>query len=87
MKFEFLDLNYNPVPEGEEPVRFGFECPKSKAGYMCSGLVIRNNPLGLNPPNQTWEWNGDRVNPTFNPSINCQNCSHGWIREGKWTDA
>lgn len=87
MKFEFLDANYNECPPDKQPTRFGFECPKRTNGFMCTGLIIRNNPDGLHVQNQTWEWNGDREKPTFSPSINCANCSHGYIENGVWRDA
>lgn len=81
MKFEFLTLGYEPCPEGETPERFGFECPTKKDGSMCTGLLIRRPDLGRNVP--SWEWNGDRERPTFQPSINCQDCWHGFITNGE----
>lgn len=87
MKFEFLTADRKPCPEGESPARFGFECPKSKNGFMCSGLVIRGNQAGLNPPNAAWAWNGSRDKPTFVPSIDCKGCSHGFIENGVWRTA
>jgi hypothetical protein len=87
MKFEFLTLELDDCPANEKPIFFGFECPKRKDGFMCSGLVIRGNPAGLAPVNKTWVWNGDRTNPSFSPSINCSNCAHGYIENGKWRDA
>lgn len=90
MKFEFLTADYEDCPPDKAPTRFGFTCPKGKMGGadgMCSGLIIRGNPDGLAPPNATWEWNGNRDKPTFRPSINCAQCSHGWITDGVWKDA
>jgi Family of unknown function (DUF6527) len=86
MKFEFLTANYDPCLPDQAPTRFGFECPK-QPGFMCTGLIIRGNPDGLNPANKTWIWNGNRAAPTFSPSIDCKNCSHGFIEDGKWRDA
>ena len=84
MLFEFLTLDYEPCPLDEAPARFGFECPKHP-GRMCSGLLIRGQ--GHDVPNRTWTWNGDREKPTFSPSINCVQCSHGFIENGIWRDA
>lgn len=86
MRFEYLTADHKPCPSDKAPTLFGFECPK-RNGYMCSGLVIRGNPDGLNPPNATWHWNGNRDKPTFQPSINCKGCSHGYITDGVWRDA
>ena len=83
MKFEFLTLDYKPAEIGKEE-RFGFECPK-RNGYMCTGLLIRDK--GNDVPKKSWIWNNDREKPTFSPSINCSNCSHGYIENGIWRDA
>lgn len=85
MKFEFLDLGYEPCPEGQKPERFGFECPKRTNGFMCSGLLIRG--MGNDAPSKTWVWDGNREKPTFAPSINCIGCAHGYIENGVWRDA
>ena len=31
----------------------------------------------------SWEWNGDRENPTLHPSINVIGKWHGYLRDGK----
>ena len=92
MKIEFLRLNDTPCPPDEAPERFGFECPR-QPGEMCSGLLIRTDelaaklaiagPSGWRSP-ASWEWDGDRERPTFNPSINCGICGwHGFITNGE----
>lgn len=87
MKFEFLDFNLDDCPADKAPTFFGFECPKRTDGFMCTGLVLRDNPEGLKPSNKTWAWDGNRDAPTFSPSINCEHCAHGFIENGKWRDA
>lgn len=87
MKFEFLDADLNDCPPDQAPIYFGFSCPKRTNGYMCSGLIIRGNPAGYAPTNKTWVWDGNREAPTFSPSINCIDCSHGFIEKGIWRDA
>ena len=102
MKIEFLRLNYTPCPPDEAPERFGFECPR-RPGHMCTGLLIRTaelaaklaiaGPSGWRRP-ASWQWNGDRDRPTFNPSIDCltrredgEECAgcgwHGFITDGE----
>lgn len=82
MKFEWLTEDYKPAASGQEK-RFGFECPNGNG--MCSGLIIRGR--GLDAPNKTWKWNGNREMPTFEPSINCEinhkTCWHGFIKNGQ----
>jgi hypothetical protein len=101
MKFEFLTANHEDCPADQQPTYFGFSCPKRD--FMCTGLLLRDNPEGRNPPNRAWAWNGDREKPTFSPSINCVQsqlwlartgsarlavaCSHGYITDGVWRDA
>lgn len=86
MQFEFLTVDRKPCPPDQQPVFFGFECPRNQ-GQMCTGLIIRDNPAGLHVVNSTWAWDGNRESPTFSPSIYCKGCSHGHIANGKWTDA
>ena len=90
-KVTFMDDGYDPVDPapGEIPARFGFACPVHK-GRTCEGLIIsggipglRHDPQGQNGGAPMWKWDGDKVAPTFNPSINCQNCWHGHIRKGR----
>ena len=34
----------------------------------------------------SWEWNGDKVQPTLSPSVHSTGCCgwHGWLRKGIW---
>lgn len=105
MAFAWLALNWDPCPEGERPSRFGFQCPRTQR--MCSGLLIAGTVVngvtlqtGKGNKPACWDWNGDRVKPTFRPSINClahnpknpaekyAGCgAHGHITDGVWKDA
>lgn len=89
VKFEKLD--YAPAEPGEE-VRFSFTCPRSKNGGRCSGLLIAGK-TGIKRDGQNrnggaamWDWNGDRENPSFRPSINCNGCWHGHLIKGRCVD-
>lgn len=83
--FDVLD-----APPGAEQT-FSFACPKHK-GRRCEGLVILgrttllHDPQGGNGGVAQWNWNGDRDNPTFSPSINCHRCWHGYIENGRCVD-
>lgn len=87
----FQKLNHEPAGPGEE-VRFSFTCPLSKTGHSCSGLLIigrsgiPHHPQGQNGGAAQWQWDGNRDNPTFHPSINCKGCWHGYIINGRCTD-
>jgi Family of unknown function (DUF6527) len=74
------------VVSGEEQT-FSFACPKYKR--RCGDLVISGRtPLKHDGNNNNdgvaqWNWDGNRVAPTFTPSINCVGCWHGFIRNGR----
>ena len=78
----FETLNYDPAAAGQEE-RFGFNCPKHLR-RACEGLLIRGK--GNDVPRKTWLWDGNRDAPTFEPSINCEGCWHGYIRKGRCVD-
>lgn len=78
----FETIFYDPAELGQED-RFGFQCPKHKS-RTCEGLLIRGR--GFDIPNRTWVWDGNRDTPTFTPSIDCKNCWHGYIRNGRCVD-
>ena len=42
---------------------------------------------GAEGPRPSWQWDGNRTEPTFEPSINCSGCWHGYIRAGVCIDA
>lgn len=85
----FETLGYTAAEAGAEE-RFSFKCPK--ADRRCKGLLIRgrtnlkHDPQGLSGGVPQWNWDGDRVRPTFTPSINCVSCWHGYIRGGRCVD-
>lgn len=61
-----------------------FRMRRPGAAHECH-LAIRpqKNALGA-----SWQWNGDRSRPSFEPSINCHVCRwHGWLRDGVLNDA
>lgn len=80
--------------EGEDTpgkeVYFSFKCPKRR--HLCGNLALRGrtglkeDPQGLNDGIPTWNWDGNRTTPTFEPSINCEGCWHGYIRAGRCVD-
>lgn len=86
----FETLDYDPAEPGAEQ-RFGFNCPKHK-GRTCEGLIIagrtdlKRDPAGRNGGVAQWDWDSNRERPTFQPSINCGNCWHGYIRAGRCVD-
>jgi hypothetical protein len=50
-----------------------FRCPRDR---LYCGV-----PLKPSPPNSkgfSWDWDGNRENPTVSPSINCCNGGCGW---------
>lgn len=87
--FARLD-NYDAAPGGEQT--FSFQCPK-KLARRCQGLIIKGrthlkyDPQGKNDGIAQWGWDGNRVAPTFTPSINCGGCGwHGYIEKGRCVD-
>lgn len=70
---------------------FGFACPKHK-GRRCEGLhVAGRTNLPRDGENKNggvaqWTLEGPESAPTFHPSINCEGCWHGNIRNGRCVD-
>lgn len=87
VKFDGLD-ELDVLPGREQT--FSFQCPLHKR--RCSGLVIagrtdlKRDPNSQNGGVAQWDWDGNREQPTFNPSINCGGCWHGYIRAGRCVD-
>lgn len=85
----FETLDYDDAEPGKEQ-RFGFNCPKHNR--RCEGLIIagrtdlKRDGQSQNGGVAQWDWNGNREQPTFNPSINCGSCWHGYIRDGRTVD-
>lgn len=84
VKFETLDID-EALP-GQEQV-FTFKCPLHKrrcgGGVIAGKTDLKRDPQGKNSGVAQWDWNGNRETPTFNPSINCSGCWHGYIIEGR----
>jgi hypothetical protein len=98
---EFLTLEGAPCPADQAPARFTFRCVCRNRGRhplqkpaKCAMLLIagaspiKRDPQGLNGGRPQWDWNGDRLRPTFSPSIDCsRDCGwHGYIRDGRCVD-
>lgn len=89
-KVEFWTLEWEDAEAGKEQL-FGFACPKRK-DRRCEGLSIsgrtglKHDPNNANGGVAHWHWDGNRDCPTFTPSINCHNCWHGFIENGRCVD-
>jgi len=85
-KVRFGSLEDVDAEVGKEQT-FGFNCPRHNR--RCWGLIIagrtdlKRDPQSTNGGIAQWDWNGDRERPTFSPSINCGNCWHGYIENGR----
>lgn len=89
----FYTMNNEPCGPDDKPVRFAFRCPKSLGrNSYCGNLLIagasdiRRDPQGKNGGRPQWSWDGDRVAPTFTPSVDCGGCWHGYIEKGRCVD-
>jgi hypothetical protein len=87
-KVQFFDGEHTDTP-GKEQV-FSFRCPKY--GHECGDLIIagrttlKRDGQNKNGGVAMWDWDGNREAPTFQPSINCGKCWHGYIRNGRCVD-
>jgi len=68
---------------------FSFACPKYER--RCGDLVIvgkTNLKHGARKDGGVpqWKWDGRRGAPTFEPSVDCKGCWHGFIRKGRCVD-
>jgi hypothetical protein len=85
-KATFCTLGNDPAQPGTEQC-VEFNCPLFDR--RCGPLVIagrtnlNRHPRGENGGTAQWDWNGDREAPTLQPSVNCQGCWHGYIRNGQ----
>jgi len=100
---EFLTIEGEPCPPGQQPQRFTFRCVNGNRGLhprlrdrTCGELLIANSGhgikrdgQGLNGGRPQWDWDGNCEAPTFSPSINCEkHCGwHGYIRNGRCVSA
>ena len=83
----FHDKDRRAAKGGEE-VTFSFRCPRHP--HQCGRLLIAGRSPEIERTGQNerggqamWDWNHDRVHPTFSPSINCIGCWHGYIEAGR----
>lgn len=71
-------------PDGG-PKWMRFHCPRRDMECQVA-LSPQRNANGA-----TWQWDGNREQPTLQPSINCNGgagCGwHGWMRQGVLSDA
>lgn len=81
---------HESVSSGREQA-FSFACPLHRR--RCGDFIIvgrtlfRHDPSRRNGGIPQWEWDGNRKAPTFEPSIDCKGCWHGFIRDGRCVDA
>ena len=78
----FETADWEPAAPGAE-ANFSFDCPTHR-GRRCELLSIRGRGDNGSP---SWEWNGNRDAPTFQPSINHTGCWHGYIADGRCVKA
>lgn len=80
-RFEYLDKDHRPLPDDaslSDVGRFAYHC-RLHLSNMCS-VNIAN--AGYKIPKRSWVLTGTKDAPTLEPSINCENCWHGYIQCG-----
>lgn len=89
-KVRFETLDYDAAAKDQEQL-FGFNCPKRD--QRCEGLLIAGktglprDAQGKNGGTPQWDWDHNRLDPSFAPSINCGACGwHDYIRRGRTVD-
>lgn len=86
----FETAEREPAAPGQEAYYY-FRCPQT--ARRCGPIAIRgrtgrsHDPQGKNGGQAQWGWDGNLLKPTFEPSINCLGCWHGFIRKGRCVDA
>lgn len=84
-RFEYLDRDHSSVPVGTEAKdvhRFAYRCRSSNTAWCSVNLRGRGHDIAK----RSWAWDGNIDKPTLSPSINCQNCWHGYIEGGVFND-
>lgn len=91
-KVIFTKTDQESAGAGEEQM-FSFACPKARGRDQRCGLLLIAGKTATPRDGQNknggaaqWEWDGDRTQPTFKPSINCVGCWHGYIERGRCLD-
>ncbi len=79
--FQFQTLGRDPTdtPCDDGVGRLAYRCPKT--GNPCGEIIVGRGQM----PNMgcpTWKWDGNLDAPTLEPSINCRDCWHGYLRAG-----
>lgn len=88
-KVTFENIDRDDAIPGQEAF-FSFRCPKFDR--LCGAIPIAGRvPYKRDGQNKNggiaqWDWDGNRANPTFTPSVNCGRCWHGYIRNGRTVD-
>lgn len=81
-RFEYQDKDGNPLPDGSTMAQVGrlsYQC-RTDPTTRCSVNCGKN--AGYQIESQNWELTGTLDQPTIAPSINCQDCWHGYIEKG-----
>jgi len=102
MKINFVDNIWDNTTYKEEPTRcYNTTAPAGSVQWMMYNNSDREHNLTFTCPcgcgkigavivetdtEKGWKWNGDKINPTFTPSIlqigGC--CWHGYLTNGEW---
>jgi hypothetical protein len=85
-RFEYQDKDGDPLPDGSSLAdvgRFAFIC-RSASGAQGSRCSINIRNAGYEIPQHNWSLTGTPDAPTISPSINCENCWHGFIEQGEF---
>jgi hypothetical protein len=81
--FLWVDEAHEIAPPGKE-ARMYFCCPCGCGGHG-SAPVRAGGPKTKSPE---WDWDGEREEPTLNPSVHFNKGGHGewhgWLRQGRW---
>lgn len=86
-RFEYLDKDGDPLPNGstlEQVGRFAYNCRGGASGKQGGQCSINIANAGYNLQNRNWKLTGSVDAPTITPSINCADCWHGFIKDGKY---
>lgn len=88
-RFEYLDLDGEPVAPGTHPMdvhRFAYICRACKKSdpNTKSTCTLNLGGRGHDLQNRNWQWDGNVDRPTLTPSIDCTGCFHGYLRNGQF---
>lgn len=85
-KVRFFTLDWEPATAVSAQC-FSFNCPVRDR--RCEHLIIsgrtdlKREPQSQNGGIAQWDWDGNVEAPTFQPSVNCGRCWHGFIERGR----